>query len=165
MEEKKQKKDRGLLNGAMGAVAGAAGTMGVSGLMNNRTNSEEIEEEVAQNTVPNHHGQNHDHQTDDGDIEDNIIDNGTDTAQNALDENEIHPVDSGGSSTEVLNAELLDVNPDDVAQEIILEADEADNYVAMHSVDDDITDESIWTEEEVVNDISVDEENEMAEIV
>ena len=166
MEEKKNNKSIGVLNATMGAVAGATGTLGVSGLVNNnKPSQEEIEEEeVAQNTVPNHHFQGNGQHTDDGDIEDNIVDNGTAPTNNAIDDSEIHPVDSSGSITEVFNAELLDVNPDAVAQEIILGAGEADSYLAVHSVDGAVTDESIWSEEETLNDITVDDQADASEL-
>ena len=127
--------------------------------MKQRTETiEEEEETVAQQSQ---HVSTNNHAHDDV-MEDDIVDTGHQTAVNTIDADEIQPVDSGGGvatdNDDVLTAELQNVNPDEVAQALVMEADDADNLMASHAIEEVVVDEdvaSLFNEEE----ITVDEED------
>ena len=145
MEEKKKKQTGAALGtAAMGAVAGVTGTLGVEGIAANIQNREEEEtEETAQTTSGNSINSNHE----DPDIQDDIIDSGSSsgTGGQTADVDEIQPVDSGGAVTSeapvVAEVELPDVNPYEVAQEIVIDEDDSSNYLASHAPANEIESE------------------------
>ena len=162
MEDKSKKKGSSLGSGIMGGVAGVTGTLGVSEIaeaMKQRTETVEEEEETAAQQSQHVSSNNHAH---DDVMEDDIVDTGHQTAVNTIDADEIQPVDSGGGvatdNDDVLTAELQNVNPDEVAQALVMEADDADNLMASHAIEEVVVDEdvaSLFNEEE----ITVDEED------
>ncbi len=162
MEDKSKKKGSSLGSGVMGGVAGVTGTLGVSEIaeaMKQRTETVEEEEETVAQQSQHVSTNNHAH---DDVMEDDIVDTGHQTAVNTIDADEIQPVDSGGSvvtdNSESLTAELQNVNPDEVAQALVMEADDADNLMASHAIEEVVVDEdvaSLFNEEE----ITIDEED------
>ena len=133
-KDKKKKKGNGIDTGIIGAVAGVTGTLGISGIAEGRKQDEEQETEATDNT------QNTSNHSDQDITEDGIVDTENQIAENTSDADEIQPVDSGGSSTstnnDFLTAELQSVNPDEIAQSIVIDADEADNLLASHTVEE-----------------------------
>lgn len=162
MEDKSKKKGSSLGSGVMGGVAGVTGTLGVSEIaeaMKQRTETVEEEEETAAQQSQHVSSNNHAH---DDVMEDDIVDTGHQTAVNTIDADEIQPVDSGGGvatdNADVLTAELQNVNPDEVAQALVMEADDADNLMASHAIEEVVVDEnvaSLFNEDEII----IDEEN------
>lgn len=124
----KENTKKNVLSGALGAAAGVAGAMGaseLSGLMNG--NDEElIEEDVAQD-VPEQENETAEVETEET-FMDHII------AQDE-DIDEIVPVDSGGVGQVTSGGNeiaMVDVNPDEIAQEIIAEPVDDEMLLASH---------------------------------
>lgn len=125
----KENKKKNVLSGAIGAAAGVAGAVGASELNDwlkendeNEELDDELDDAIAAN-VPDH--------DDEEDVEDDIVD--TPIAQNP-DSDEIMPVDSGGMGQIIDGNEvaMIDVDPNEIAQEIISDPMDDENLMASH---------------------------------
>ena len=128
----KENKKKNVLSGAMGAAAGVAGAVGASELNDwlkeNEENelNDELDDAVAENSSAE--------EVEEEDIEVDIFESAT--AQNT-DSDEIMPVDSGGMGQIGDNeVAMIDVDPDDIAQEIVGEPMDEENLMASHGSED-----------------------------
>ena len=126
----KENKKKNVLSGALGAAAGVAGAVGASELndwLKENEENDELADELDDDAVAVN-------VLDEDDEEDSIDDDIVDTpiAQNP-DSDEIMPVDSGGMGQIGENeVAMIDVNPDEIAQEIIGEPIDDENLLASH---------------------------------
>ena len=130
----KENKKKNVLSGAMGAAAGVAGAVGASELNDwlkeNEENEldDELDDAVAANAPA-------EEEVEEEDIEVDIFESAM--AQNT-DSDEIMPVDSGGMGQigEGNEVAMIDVDPDEIAQEIVGEPMDEENLMASHGSED-----------------------------
>ena len=128
----KENKKKNVLSGAIGAAAGVAGAVGATGLNDwlKENDETELNDELDDDVAVNVPGEEDDEDLIDDDIVDSPI------AQNP-DSDEIMPVDSGGMGQIGGNeVAMIDVDPDEVAQEIIGEPMDDENLMASHGSED-----------------------------
>ena len=134
----KEKTKKNVLTGAIGAAAGAVGAAGATGLnewLKNNENEElddELDDDVVSQHVPFSDDDEEEDMIDDGDI----VPTDNNIAQNDADE--IMPVDSGGMGQVSAGGDqvaMIDVNPDEIAQEIVAEPVGDEDLMASHGED------------------------------